>query len=87
MIKTKIQSDNENIHLDCPHCDMWEQLGVDDPRKRLNVIPIISWFADIEDRNEISVHKCTQCKSEFEVEWNYENPIKETYDPIDITPF
>jgi len=23
----KVQSDEHNIHIDCPECDMWEQLG------------------------------------------------------------
>jgi len=73
MLKTKIKSDVWNIHLDCPCCDNWEQLGVDDPRKMLNAIPIIEWYPDVIDRNEISIHKCTQCKTEFEVEWDYKN--------------
>jgi len=73
MLKTKIKSDIWNIHLDCPCCDNWEQLGVDDPRKMLNAIPIIEWYPDVIDRNEISIHKCTQCKTEFEVEWDYKN--------------
>ena len=73
MLKTKIKSDSRNIHLDCPCCDNWEQLGVDDPRKMLNAIPIIEWYPDVIDRNEISIHKCTQCKTGFEVEWDYKN--------------
>ena len=63
-----------NIHIDCPFCDNWEQLGIDDPRGILSSIPIIpkiGWKPDIEGENEVSIHKCTQCENEFEVEWDY----------------
>jgi len=55
---------------------MWEELGVDDARKLLNALPITVWLPDAEDTNEVSQHKCTQCSTEFEVEWNYDNPIE-----------
>ena len=75
MENVKIQSDEENIHIECPHCDMWEQTGIDDPRKRLNVLPIVEWKPDVEGKNELSIHQCTKCKSNFEVEWDYKNPM------------
>jgi len=71
----KVQSDNDSIHIDCPNCDMWEQLGVDDPRKRLNVLPIIKWEEDKPNQNEVSEHKCSECSTVFKVEWDYNNPI------------
>ena len=74
MKRIKIESDNNNIHIDCPNCDMWEQLGIDDPRKMLNAFPIIEWYPDVINENETSVHKCTDCKTKFEVEWDYNNP-------------
>ena len=39
MKRVTIESDNRDIQLECPNCDMWEQLGVDDPRKMLNALP------------------------------------------------
>ena len=75
MKKIKIQSDEINIHLDCAHCNNWEQLGIDDPRKRLNVIPIIEWKEVEVNQNEVSIHRCTQCNKKFEVEWDYSNPM------------
>lgn len=73
MKKVLLESNEDDIHIDCPYCDMWEQLGVDDPRKRLNVLPIIKWLPDAE--HEESVHECTQCKNQFIVVWDYDNPI------------
>ena len=74
MIRIKVESDDRNIHIDCPNCANWEQLGVDDPRKRLNGMPIIEWLPDGE-HFEVSIHKCNLCHTEFEVEWDYDNPI------------
>ena len=71
----KIESDDSTIHIECPHCDTWEQLGIDDPRHRLSSLPITKWLDDTERGNEISRHECTQCKNEFEVEWDYNNPM------------
>lgn len=76
MRQTTIESDERDIHIDCPHCDMWEQLGVDDPRKRLNVLPIIEWVGQPDGYNELSVNKCMECKSHFYVVWDYNNTIK-----------
>lgn len=74
--RVKLESDEDNIHIDCPNCDNWEQLGVDDPRKRLNALPITQWLTDDEvTGNEVSAHECIICKTVFEVEWDYENPI------------
>ena len=73
METTKIEANDKDIHIDCPCCDMWEQLGIDDPRHMLNVLPIIEWKEDEE--KELSVHKCTQCSNEFQVEWDYNNPM------------
>lgn len=75
LVRVKVESDDSNIHIDCPHCDMWEQLGVDDPRHRLNALPITKWHPDEDNENEVSEHECTQCKKTFEVEWDYDNPI------------
>jgi len=75
MIKTKIEANDRDIHIDCPCCDMWEQLGIDDSRHMLNMLPIIKWKEDVPDRNELSIHKCNQCSNEFEVEWDYDNPM------------
>ena len=75
-VKIKICTDSlDQYHIDCPNCDMWESLGIDDSRSMLNAIPIISGGNEIsfDTPNEISVNKCSECYYEFEVEWDYEN--------------
>ena len=71
MQRVKIETNNKNIHVVCPSCTMWETLGVDDPRKNLNALPILAWLPDEVDTNELSIHKCTDCETTFEVEWEY----------------
>lgn len=77
MLRVKIQSNKHNVHIDCPNCDNWEQLGIDDPRKMLSSLPIIEWLPDEDNKNEESIHECTDCKTKFIVEWDYNNPIVE----------
>ena len=55
---------------------LMEQLGIDDPRKRLSSLPITEWLPDEDDKNEESIHECTQCKTTFLVEWYYNNPVE-----------
>ncbi len=74
MEKIKIESDENSIYIDCPHCDAWEGLGIDDSR-RLHYMRIVEWRPYIYGENEFSIHQCTQCKSNFEVEWDYNNAI------------
>ena len=71
MQRVKIKLDNKDIYVECPNCTMWEMLGVDDPRKSLNALPILAWLHDEADTNERSIHKCTDCETTFEVEWEY----------------
>ena len=76
MKRVKIEVYAQDILVECPNCDMWEALGVDDPRKMLNALPIIDWLTTclINDL-EVSVNECTGCKTKFEVEWDYNNPL------------
>jgi hypothetical protein len=76
MKKAVIESNNRDIHLECPNCEMWEQLGVDDPRKRLNALPIIEWVTTSAEDNEVSINECVGCRNKFEVEWDYDNPMR-----------
>lgn len=77
--KNKVHSDDDCVFVECPssECDNWETLGVDDPRKRLNVLPITEWITDTdEDGFEVSKHECTLCKTKFLIQWDYSNPIE-----------
>lgn len=73
MIRNKIEVAAQDIIVECPKCDMWEALGVDDPRKMLNALPIIDWLTMPFDDIEVSVHECSDCETKFEVEWDYFN--------------
>ena len=81
MKKVKVQSNDDIINIDCPHCDNWEQMGVDDPRHHLNSLPIVKWLENEVliaygyAKHEESVHECNSCKTKFVVEWDYDNPI------------
>lgn len=68
-VKNKIHETTTSVG--CPHCDNWEELGIDDSRKNLNSLPVIKWLPDNEATNEKSIHKCTECNNEFQVEWEY----------------
>ena len=72
----KLQSNDVDIHIECPECKNWEELGVDDPRKNLNALPIVEWMPDSESAPEVSIHECTACNTKFKVIWDYDNPIK-----------
>jgi hypothetical protein len=76
MKKAVIESDCRDIHLECPNCEMWEQLSVDEPRKRLNVLPILEWLITDNEDNEVSINECVGCHKKFEVEWDYDNPMR-----------
>lgn len=81
MKKVKIESDDKNVQITCPHCGNWEQTGVDEPRHRFESMPVIEWiFPHILlkafNPNEVSVNRCTDCNNEFAVEWDYDNEFK-----------
>jgi len=69
----KIISDKERLCIDCPECDNWEQLTIDEPRHKLQIFSIEEWYPDIEGKNEISRMKCSLCENEFNLEWDYSN--------------
>ena len=70
MKKTKIQADSKFVLIECPECTAWETASVDEARGKMHTFPITHW------EGEESVHECTECKSKFKVEWDYNNPLK-----------
>tara|TARA_R100000935_G_scaffold35662_1_gene56417 strand:- start:836 stop:1087 length:252 start_codon:yes stop_codon:yes gene_type:complete len=72
-VKIKICTDSlDQYHIDCPNCDMWESLGIDDPRHMLNALPLIEWVEEGEGA-EVSIHECSECEARFNVQWDYTN--------------
>lgn len=68
----KIDTDTENVMIDCPYCDNWESMGIDDPRKNFNEFEF-DWIGNSDRRNELSLTTCTSCNNEFLLEWDYDN--------------
>ena len=71
----KIFVDGDMVLIKCPSCGNWEHLGIDDSRKNLQYLPIIKWIFS-EGKPEVSVHKCSECNVQFNVEWDYTNTLK-----------
>ena len=71
MKRIKVATGENDIYVECPHCDNWESMGIDDPRENLDALPIIGWYE--EEEFDISMHECTSCQELFEVEWDYNN--------------
>lgn len=70
----KVGTSEDSVTVVCPHCDNWEETGIDDPRKSLTYIPILQFLKD-KNGFELSKHNCTDCNNDFIVEWDYENKI------------
>lgn len=62
-----ISTTEDSVHVDCPHCDYWEELGIDDARHNLSTLPILRWFDE-----RVSINLCTNCREIFKVLWDYE---------------
>ena len=84
MKEVKVESDDKNVQITCPHCGNWEQIGVDEPRHRFESMPITDWIHDHDKLKvfgaytscEVSVNQCSECDNKFEVEWDYDNKFK-----------
>ena len=63
---------NDKVCIDCPNCDMWEEISIDESRYNLQSMPIIEWLSYPKEY-DISVNKCNECNEFFRLEWNYEN--------------
>lgn len=73
----KIEVCENDVSVSCPNCDNWEVTGVDDPRKRFTSIPLVNFTEDSEEGWELSVNECSECKTMFYVEWDYNNIYSE----------
>lgn len=67
---TIIETTEEDVTINCPHCGNWEALGIDDPRHHFRSLPVLDWIGIDEDGNELSRNGCS-CGEEFIVTWDY----------------
>ena len=73
----KIEVGRDVVHIDCPHCDNWEQHPIDEQRHHIQSFSIEGW--KVSDGVQISVTKCTDCQKTFELEWDYSNRLYKTF--------
>jgi hypothetical protein len=73
MKQTVIKTSAENVHIDCPNCDNWEQIGIDEPRHRLQSITLVEWMPSTSRKVEVSINHCTVCNKQFSLLWDYKN--------------
>jgi hypothetical protein len=72
MKKTRTKVDEDNISIDCPHCDNWEEQPVDQQRHHLQTFDM-GEFLEEEQGNQVSTMKCLECKESFNIVWDYDN--------------
>jgi len=68
----KIDNDQNNIWVHCPHCEACEEQSIDEQRHHLQSYDIVKWIDVDNDKPEISIMKCHVCGNEFELIWNYQ---------------
>ncbi len=72
-----IDNDDNDIFVNCPHCEHWEQHPIDEQRHHIKTFDL-KWL-DEENNIEVSLMKCHVCKQDFKMYWkydeNYTNPI------------
>jgi hypothetical protein len=63
------QFDEEDMWINCPHCDNTEQQPVDQQRHHLQSLVLLDWESE-----KISKHQCLSCDGLFKVNWeSYES--------------
>ena len=56
--------DEEDMWINCPHCDNAEQQPMDQQRHHLQSLVLLDWESE-----EISKHQCLSCDGLFKVNW------------------
>lgn len=73
LVKITSNKDCSLIQVECPNCDAWEEQDEWTPRRKLQMFILEEWYPDKADENEKSLMECTQCKTKFNLEWDYDN--------------
>ena len=59
----KEKAGNRKI-IDCPYCDNWIEINLDEPRNKIPTFPLHSWVEE-----NISIHQCEECGSPLALNW------------------
>ena len=70
-----IETECDDVFVTCPKCENCEQQPIDQQRHHLGTFQILEWEKENEPF-EISHMKCTCCKHEFKLTWDYDNKIE-----------
>lgn len=70
---SKISCDEDDVYVECPHCNHCESHPIDEQRHHLQTFKILDWLEDVDGQNEYSLMKCGHCNKEFELDWDYDN--------------
>lgn len=68
---TVIEVYNENVSIDCPYCDNWEELPINAPRHEIQSFELKKWGKWKKGECEKSKMKCLSCNQEFNLFWDY----------------
>lgn len=63
--RINIENDENDIFIECPHCQMTEQQPIDQQRHHLQSFGIDKW------RLKRSVTQCNNCGNIFVLVWDY----------------
>jgi hypothetical protein len=69
-----VQIIDDDINIECPNCENWEQQPVDQQRHHLQSFNIEKWLEN-EKKLDVSQMQCTQCKTDFKLIWDYNNTV------------
>ena len=73
MRESKIKVIGDEINVECPNCETWEQQPLHQQRWHMQYFDITS-ISDGEF-HEYSVTKCPSCKHHFKIIWDYTNLV------------
>ncbi len=66
-----IDNDDNNIYVECPHCENCEEHPIDEQRHHIQTFDVVKWLEE-ENNIEVSLMKCHVCKKEFKMLWEYD---------------
>lgn len=73
MKKTTTEVFGGNLSVSCPNCKNWEEQPIDQQRHHLQTFEQTNFLGYSEMGNEVVVMNCTDCKTPFHLEWDFNN--------------
>lgn len=71
-----IEVKNDDVTINCPSCDNWEVINIDQPRHKLHSFYVCAWEYNKDSTSpEVSLVACHGCKTDFRLIWDYKNKV------------